>query len=309
MTTPTNHRRELSWTLFFAVVLTALPALALTATISHALAPRQQFPTRMVTMSVRTPTPAVPTATPAAWHPVAKGVSAFPDIPEAICHDAAAVGASWQVNGWTDKDCPFVEEIGAGIVPGTSPIVIAGPNEPDAGAGIPPCTAALEWHDLIEPTYTDKGLAGPGIAVWPRGWMPLFWSCFEDIYGRAPRMQYLTVHCYSDGQRDCLAELAAAAAWAQTHDLQVIVSEYAALVYGNPFHCDGGCNDCQTETNGLAEARRVLDGLHYIPGIAAVAWYNTRTPGDDPGAMDCNSPLIDSEGELTVFGRFYRDWR
>jgi len=142
--------------------------------------------------------------------------------------------------------------------------------------------------------------------------MPQFWTCYNNKYGHEPRMEYVNAHCYSTGQggRNCLMEFNQAAAWAVAHNRKLVVSEYASLTKGNPYHClPYGCPDCQTEAQGIAEARRVLDGLKQLNGVVAVAWYNTRTPGDDPGAMDCNSPLVDTNGNLTALGVFYRDWR
>jgi len=271
------------------------------------------WPTNMVTMQPpRTATPVPPTATPVPpSHDVAKGVVAYPPEPEHICADVAAVGATWYQTGWNLEECPFAGEVGfvqwTQGLQGDGDLLLVW-NELDM-AGIGTTEAAIRWHDVIEPAYPDRLLAGPGAARWTSNWIPVFWNQYLALYGRPPRLDYVSIHCYSLPGRDCLAEITAAAAWASAHGLETIVSEYAALVYGNPYHCGDGCPDCQTEAAGIAEATRVLNGIKAVPGIVAVAWYNTRTPGDDLGAMDCNSPLVDSAGNLTVFGEFYRDWK
>ena len=287
------------------------------------LAGATRFFTVVTTPRTRTPIPPTslpPTPTPTG-NTLAKGVTAFANIPDVMCRDVGLLDVQWIHSGWALRDCPFIDE--AGYIQWFAGQRDLGPDllivwneldQPGPGGGwlVSPCSAAQQWHDVIEPTYANYTLIGPGMTVWARGWMPQFWTCYVNKYGHEPIMPYVNVHCYSTGPsgRNCLSEFAQAAAWTVQHNRKLVIGEYASLTKGNPYHClPYGCSDCQTVQQGLAEAKRVLDGLKQLAGVVAVSWYNTRTPGDDGGAMDCNSPLVDTAGNLTAFGIFYRDWR
>lgn len=309
------------------LVLTAMSATALTSpeitptvitTGVHPMTvtPRTRTPTPPTPPTSIPPTSIPPTATPPAFalRPIAKGAVAFPMQPDNMCGDLAKIGVAWYQTGWQLRACPLIEEVaavewtwGPQMVDMAQILLVW--NELDI-SGIPPCTAATRWHDEIEPAYPNKLLGSPGQGFWYRNWLPRFWDCYKSQYGHDPHMDYVTVHCYSVPGRNCLTEFSAAAAWGMARGKLTMITEYAALSKGNPYHClPKGCPDCQTQAQALIEAKRVLDGIKLIPGIVAVSWYNTRTPGDDGGAMDCNSPLVNADGTLTAFGRFYRDWR
>jgi len=222
--------------------------------------------------------------------------------------EAERVGASWfHRGGQVEPVFPGLESV-PGLQFGHETDPIGGSsrylltwNEPYHEQHPSAEDGAKLWYDLLEPLYAESAyapqykLVAPGIS-WRKPWVQKWFDYFRAQYGRWPRFWAVNVHGYSYPGRDVVAEFQAAYDWAHGKGKELWIGEYAALP-------DPGW----TEAQMLAEAQRVLDWAQ--DHATRLAWFNTRTRGDEPWAGDYNAPLYEyGSGALTASGTLYAAW-
>jgi hypothetical protein len=252
----------------------------------------------MAALGWRTVLPDVPVQ-----RPFVKGVVL--NAGNAHAQDVTRVRATWYTTG---SGCPLYPgleavaglEYGHEETPptGNSPYLLTW-NECDWN-GQSPLDAAIRWREVVEPLYGGALLLSPSVFCWGSGWIPEWHRAYRLRYGRWPRYHGINVHGYSCPGRDVVSELGAAVAWAAQRGKVVWIGEYAAHDVGAGW----------THEQATAEARRVLAWVRTQPTIERVAWFNTRTRGDEPWAfpLGYNSPLFEyGSGEMTDWGRLWRN--
>lgn len=124
------------------------------------------------------------------------------------------LGASWAY-GWTNTMDPKVKEsvpmIWGKFTPGQVPEVtgssrwLMGFNEPDrrGQAEMTPDEAVPLWYE-IEQKYPDRLLVAPSPSHADTEWLVRFRDAFIAKYGRSPRFDALSVHCYWGMAQQCI---------------------------------------------------------------------------------------------------------
>lgn len=207
-----------------------------------------------------------------------------------ICKDVEAVPMLWD-------EASVDKEIG-----GNSDWLL-GFNEPDlpTQANITPTLAAELWHE-IERVYPDKRLVSP--SVLSLAWLNEWYGACRVLYGRAPRLDAIAVHCYgawtaAGGAMTCIDTLGRFVDWAKAHDVpEVWITEYAFL----PCWSEG-------EPGSIEFMDAMQTYFKSEPAITRHAWFQLSYEGRESWSWGshCNTSLIDfKSGELTPLGVAYR---
>ncbi len=227
-------------------------------------------------------------------------------------------GASWYLNwspyptGGLPDNVEFVPEINAPI--DLMPTAIADSeyllelNEPERwGQGQTCPENYVPIAHEIETRWGDRKLVSPGVGQQgtlncraPNGemryaidgmeWLTDFRIFYERQYGYYPKWDVLALHCYAPPESSCAfrttidAFVVLARSWGIS---QVVVSEF-----------DAG-------KGGSQSVQRLRDAMAYwasVPEIMAIFYYQDWQFAAEVG----NSPLMNERGELTEYGKAYR---
>lgn len=243
------------------------------------------------------------------------------------CETARMVGADWYY-GWSSwpsqcQQAAYLEQplpIGVPMIwgdwgNGPVPQVAASEflllfNEPDLPqqANITPARATeLQWRIEQSPLGRRRiGAPAPShVGSW---WLEAMRSEFITRYGRPPKWDFLTVHCYFATAEECIAHvrwyLDKAKEWRIPDGIWV--TEFAILPCTNQVHGVGGQPGIAA---AIREANRLIDWFESVPEIKTYFWYISYQPHDAWYAFqpmpDCDTSLRFHDGRLTAFGRWY----
>ncbi len=241
-------------------------------------------------------------AAPAPQPPSKKGVG----LTYHDCDTVAKVGATWEY-GWTPQpdNCPGVENIPmlyqasdvGGTVGGNSNWIM-GFNEPDSPdqANIPASQAATLWRQ-VEQLYPNRKLVAPAPSGADPTWLVDFRNDYISMYGTAPRLNALAVHCYAWSANACIQFTQQFEAWAKAWGVpEVWVTEF-------PISPASPNNLNQSLQGGQA----FLNWMESDPMITRYEWFASRIKGTEPWASSYfDTPLVDwNSGALTAFGQMY----
>lgn len=178
---------------------------------------------------------------------------------------------------------------------------LMGFNEPElpSQANISPRDAAVLWRE-IESIYPSKYLVSPSVLY--LSWLDRWYSEYQNLYGRSPRVDAVGVHCYGgwnalEAITLCKAKLEATITWAEERGIrQIWVTEYAYLP------CMEGV---QGSIDFMEAMREYFDSKEII---TRDAWFQLSYRGDEPWAFGphCNTSLVDFyTGRKTALGDAY----
>ncbi len=173
---------------------------------------------------------------------------------------------------------------------------VMGWNEPDiAGqANISPAEGARLWREM-ELTYADRKLVAPAPSHRYPGWLPAFRAAYRELWGGAPRLDALAVHCYFQSARECIGLVEQFKAWASDWGVgEIWVTEFAFL----PAYCDAPAE--VRAFVGYLEGERLV--TRYAPYVSIQQcgdeWWDCEAAGDPS--------LVQADGRTpTELGRLY----
>lgn len=222
------------------------------------------------------------------------------------CGPCAMVGCNW-CYGWIPNP---VAQPGIETVPmirdandlevttnlgGSSPWLM-GFNEPDlAGqAGLTPDMAAVLWRE-IEARWPARKLVAPVPSHLHPAWLEQWYASYIELYGQAPRIDALAMHCYHGRVADCIALAQKyenfAAAWGVNEGW---VTEFA----WTPVTVDWQAQ----ATEFVTYLEQSTFWTRYAPFVARETcdneFWDCATAGDPS--------LFDRFGQLTEVGRLYQ---
>lgn len=209
------------------------------------------------------------------------------------CADVGAVGATWAYD-WSVAPplCPGVESVpmisckqeaewllfGQTALGGNSEWVMLF-NEPDLILPISPVEGARLYR-VLEPHLKGRRIVAPAPSESGIEWLPEFRAAYAVQWGHYPRLDALAVHCYSNTFESCRQVVAQFVLWAHQWGVpEVWVTEFAFV-------------------SSEQDAVRFMRWLRDEPRVTRFAWFTNR---DEPSA------LVAADGELTRWGRVYRE--
>jgi hypothetical protein len=227
-----------------------------------------------------------------------------------LCAAAQALGLDWYYTwGMDPGECDGVETVpmiyhlgDIGEIPGGNSAWLAIGNEPDnpKQSDFTAFQLAMAWP-TIEATYPDHKLLAPGLLG--TAYLDEFWSDHEDLWGRAPRVDGLSVHCYGEWSAEasitkCKAVAGSFVAWAEAHGVpEVWITEFALLPCW-----PGGVPDV------LEFMAAMVAFFRDDPMITRWAWFQVSYMGTESWSFGpyCNTSLVDYyTGEITDMGAVY----
>jgi len=221
------------------------------------------------------------------------------------CAHPLMVGATWYYN-WDARPpaCPGVEAVPMiwsaafnepiQVLPVDIPYLLMF-NECDGAeqCNTAPKLAAMTWH-RYERMYPNTKLVGPNVSQWGLAWLLDWHAAYIRLYGKAPRIWALGVHCYNpaDWCRDWINQnIGLAQHWTQSG--KVWVTEWAIPAC---LHPDPGADAWAIE-----QSDELMQWMLGNSNVEREAWFVAQYT-DRP----CNTDLIGADGELTAFGKWYR---
>jgi len=176
---------------------------------------------------------------------------------------------------------------------------LMGFNEPDLcpeQACLTPDMAAILWRD-VERKWPDRKLVAPVPSHLHPAWIEQWRASYIELYGQAPRVDALALHCYFRTARDCIALAQRYEALAQSWGVREgWVTEFAFTP---------AVANWQAQIAGfVAYLERSTFWTHYAPFVSY-----TPCVTDDP-YWDCaasgDPSLLTVFGQLTDIGRLYQ---
>lgn len=233
------------------------------------------------------------------------GMAGCPATPESM----TAFGGAWCYSWCPDPGAPAGYEAvpmiwGASDVRqpvGGNSAWLMGFNEPDltGQANLSPEAAARLWRD-VERRHPDRKLVAPAPSHLHPEWLPQFRAAYRQLWGAAPRLDALALHCYLQRAEECLWQLGRFEAWAREWapagqpPLEVWVTEFAFM---QSFGLDAE-----------RQAREFIATLERDPLVQRYAPYVSRQDCARRDLWDCSTgdpSLLTADGALTDIGEWY----
>jgi hypothetical protein len=228
------------------------------------------------------------------------------------CASLALVGAYWEFD-WTPSppNCSGIDNVPMfwngdninGITLGGNSNWILGFNEPDSSsqANMTPQQAADVWRQ-IEQKYPNKKLAAPAPSGANPDWIVSFRTAYITTYGTAPRLDALTVHCYSwyanlNPTYGCIPHTLKFEAWATQWGVpEVWVTEFSFATTAP-----------SSPSQSIAETTTFINWMQSQSQVKRYALFTTLARQSDPfvpgGFL---TPLVDpNTKQLTSYGSMY----
>lgn len=222
------------------------------------------------------------------------------------CGDSGLLRAAWQYNWRPDiNDCAGTDDIpmlycwqdvlaveqGLAHLGGDS-IWLMGPNEPDVKGQCNMSSWALAfWWPRVEALARGRKLVSP--AVVNPAWLVSFRAEYVGMWGHAPTLDALAIHCYEPGTSECKGLATEAIELARAWGSEVWVTEFSFFGGADAEH----------------DAQEFIAWMNEEPMITHYSWFPTRLNGLEywhPDAGWLAQTLVTWDGELTHWGEMYR---